>query len=158
MENTNEYEIKLSVGLDGNPDAAKIRKAVFCDEQGFKNEFDEIDKTAFHIVLYKDGVPAATGRLFLETGDEYIGLFGGGAPVVMRLGRLAVTKSFRGSGLGAAAAVELERIAAEKGAAGVVLSAQTQAMGFYKKLGYIPVGEEYLEEFCPHITMIKNLA
>ena len=36
MENTNEYEIKLSVGLDGNPDAAKIRKAVFCDEQGFK--------------------------------------------------------------------------------------------------------------------------
>ena len=35
--------------------------------------------------------------------------------------------------------------------------AQTQAMGFYKKLGYIPVGGEYLEEFCPHITMIKDL-
>lgn len=35
-------------------EAVRIRKEVFMDEQGFCNEFDEIDKTALHAVLYED--------------------------------------------------------------------------------------------------------
>ena len=45
-------------------DAARIRKEVFVEEQGFQKEFDEIDPIALHVVLYRDGEPAATGRLF----------------------------------------------------------------------------------------------
>ena len=47
-------------------DAVRIRKEVFMDEQGFCNEFDEIDKTALHAVLYEDDKAAATGRMYYE--------------------------------------------------------------------------------------------
>ena len=33
------------------PQAAAIRRAVFMDEQGFRDEFDEIDPRASHLVL-----------------------------------------------------------------------------------------------------------
>ncbi len=32
-------------------DAKIIRKQVFMEEQGFKNEFDDIDNISFHIVM-----------------------------------------------------------------------------------------------------------
>ena len=28
---------------------------------------------------------------------------------------------------------------------------------FYEKLGYQPIGEVYYDEWCPHITMSKNI-
>ncbi|MFR8530009.1 MAG: hypothetical protein ACLVDB_02110 [Anaeromassilibacillus sp.] len=42
-------------GLEDNPEARRIRQAVFVDEQGFHNEFDEIDPEAWHVVLWEDG-------------------------------------------------------------------------------------------------------
>ncbi|MDY4474645.1 GNAT family N-acetyltransferase [Mitsuokella sp.] len=39
----------------------------------------------------------------------------------------------------------------------LVLSAQIQARPFYEKLGYRASGEEYLDEYCPHIRMEKEL-
>ena len=39
----------------------------------------------------------------------------------------------------------------------VVISAQCQARAFYEKLGYTAFGEEYLDEYCPHIDMEKKL-
>lgn len=33
-------------------DAKRIREAVFMKEQGFKNEFDDIDLLALHLILY----------------------------------------------------------------------------------------------------------
>jgi len=33
-------------------DVIRIRQTVFMEEQGFQNEFDEVDKTATHIVMY----------------------------------------------------------------------------------------------------------
>lgn len=41
-----------------------IRIKVFMEEQGFKNEFDDIDNRAIHIVLYKEGKPVGTCRVF----------------------------------------------------------------------------------------------
>ncbi len=43
MEN---FIYKKFIGL--NDDIIKIRTAVFIEEQGFKNEFDEIDKKFAH--------------------------------------------------------------------------------------------------------------
>ena len=37
------------------------------------------------------------------------------------------------------------------------VAAQVQAENFYKKQGYVSVGETYFDEHCPHIKMIKNL-
>ena len=79
-----EYKI-----FDNLPQEAKdIRTAVFIDEQGFKNEFDEIDDTAKHILIYHDGKAVGVARFFSEDGKEY------------HIGRVAVLKPYRKYGYG----------------------------------------------------------
>lgn len=124
-----------------------IREIVFIEEQGFINEFDEIDSEAIHVLVYADGEPAATGRLFQSEDEQdfYI------------IGRVAVLSNYRKSGLGSKVMDFLEDKAREIGATGIKLSAQCQAKGFYKKRGYEERGEVYQDEGCPHILMIKYL-
>ena len=62
-------------------DAMNIRRNVFMSEQGYKNEFDEIDNRALHIVIYNNEKPVATCRIYRED-NTYI------------LGRIAVDKSY----------------------------------------------------------------
>lgn len=46
-------------------DVRGIRQKVFMDEQGFQNEFDDIDSIATHIVMYNESnEPIATCRIF----------------------------------------------------------------------------------------------
>ena len=45
---------RLKTYSELNEDAASIRKSVFMEEQGFVNEFDDVDGAAKHIVLYND--------------------------------------------------------------------------------------------------------
>ena len=55
---------KWIMGREGIQDALLIRREVFLQEQGVspEEEFDGLDDRAFHLILYNDGVPAATGR------------------------------------------------------------------------------------------------
>lgn len=138
-----EYTVKFSAGLNGIPEAADIRRRVFVEEQGFENEFDEIDGRAVHAVLYIDGVAAATARLYGDDG--------------WHIGRVACLYEYRGKGLGAAVIGELERYAAERGVRRISLSAQLRAKGFYERLGYTSLDDIHYDEYCPHVTMIKDL-
>lgn len=138
-----DYTVKTAVGLENNPDARLIRKAVFMDEQGFCNEFDGIDAEAVHTVLYVDGKPAATGRLYEENGGFHIG-------------RVAVNKEYRGQSLGSAVVTILEKEAWKRSADSVSLSAQVRAKPFYEKLGYKSLEDLHMDEYCPHVTMVKT--
>jgi len=128
-----------------NDDIIKIRTAVFIEEQGFENEFDEIDKACFHIVLYDNEKPVATCRYFKDRNTFYIG-------------RVAIIKEYRGKHLGK----EIMRIAEYEikslNAKQIEVSAQVRVKDFYKKLGYKEVGEIYLDEFLEHIRMVKMLS
>lgn len=129
------------------PEEARfIRQTVFVEEQGFKEEFDSIDNTAIHAVAFIDGAPAATGRIFPSEEDG-----------VFYLGRLAVMKEFRKGGTGSTMINHLEREAAKHGAVKIKLHAQVRAKCFYEKNGYAAEGDVFLEEFEPHITMVKTL-
>ena len=126
-------------------DAILIRKVVFEDEQGFEEEFDELDESdkVKHMVFYKDSKPIGTCRYYMEN-DEY------------RIGRLAVIKEYRGKGIGQLIVRCAEDKILEIGGKEIVLSAQVRAKGFYEKMGYIAEGEIYMEEMCPHIKMRKT--
>lgn len=139
-----EFGIVLSNPLP--PDAARIRQEVFVQEQGFAEEYDSLDATAWHLVLYQKDQPAATCRFF--PGEQ------AGCYVV---GRLAVRRPLRGRGLGALILQEAERRIAALGGHQVSLAAQVRASGFYLRQGYHTRGEEFLEEACPHIWMDKVL-
>lgn len=139
-------EVRINRGLDLSPEAADIRKTVFVDEQGFQNEFDDIDKDAYHAVLITDdNIPAACGRLFTSDGMTYT------------IGRVAVLKEYRRKGLGEKIVKALENKARELGGVETELSAQLRAKEFYEKLGYFTYGDEYLDEYCLHISMKKAL-
>ncbi len=140
-----EYTMQWSEGLEGNLSAKRIREAVFVKEQGFHHEFDEIDDTALHVVVFADGVPAATGRLYQDDAGWHIG-------------RVAVIQQFRGQNLGALVVEALENAAKRNRAGKITLSAQVRVQGFYEKQGYTGFGEIYLDEFCPHIAMEKQLS
>ena len=125
-------------------DCKMIRERVFMQEQGFQNEFDNIDDTALHIVVYADNKPAATGRLYCESGEWHIG-------------RIAALSEYRGCSLGSMVVTELEKAGTSRGVKFISLSAQCRAAGFYEKLGYAQTDDLHDDEGCPHVTMVKEL-
>ena len=69
------------------------------------------------------------------------------------IGRMAVLKPWRGRGVGSALLSELIAMARERGFAETRLHAQTHALAFYRKHGYTPLGDEFMEAGIPHYEM-----
>ena len=127
-------------------EAKNIRETVFVNEQEFNYEFDDIDDIATHLVLYTDDKAAATCRFFIDkVKDTYL------------IGRIAVLKNYRGLGLGSQLLQKAENLIAKKGGKLIRLSAQLQAVEFYRKNGYIDEGEPHYDESYPHVWMYKKL-
>ena len=127
-------------------DARKIRDDVFIKEQGFKEEYDEIDNFATHLVLYLNGEAVGTLRTFtLDNPETFI------------LGRLAVKKDKRGNKLGSYLVKGALKYVKNQGGRELILHSQLTAVDFYKKLGFSEYGEIEYEEDCPHIWMRKNV-
>ena len=135
-------EHKKYTGL--NDDIIKIRTSVFIEEQGFKDEFDETDKTCSHIVLYDGSKCVATCRYYQENGTYHIG-------------RVAIIKEYREKHLGNKIMQIAEDYIKKDGGQTIEVSAQVRVSEFYRKLGYNKVGDIYFDEFCEHIRMVKNL-
>lgn len=137
-------EIKQYNGLCG--DAMYIRETVFVNEQGFCDEFDEIDKSAVHLVAYDEDKPVATCRFFWsDERNTYL------------LGRLAVLKEYRKNHLGSIIMNMAEALVRENNGVSIELHAQEQAIKFYEKQGYSVCSEMEYEEHCPHYWMRKKL-
>jgi predicted GNAT family N-acyltransferase len=128
--------------------AMELRTEVFVGEQGvpLELEHDEWDaKCEYAVVFNRLDQPMATGRLLpAEQG-------------VSRIGRMAVKRVLRGSGLGEVVLHALLDKASSRGDLEVVLHAQTSAQDFYAKLGFKPEGAMFEEAGIEHITMRKRL-
>lgn len=125
-----------------------IRIDVFVKEQGVpeENEFDDYDLQVPHLVIFQDGEAVATGRI-VPYGENTV-----------KIGRIAVKKDKRGLHLGEKIVLELVHKAKEDGAKTIKLGAQTHAVKFYEKCGFIKDGTpEYLEENIPHFDMYLNV-
>ena len=125
-------------------EAIAIREEVFMKEQGFQDEFDAIDASATHLVLFDNKTPVGTCRFYTEDG-------------VYLIGRIAVIKSHRGKHLGATLLEAAEAAIRSDGGTLTRLHAQCRAQTFYEKQGYQAYGDIALDEGCPHIWMKKLL-
>ncbi len=133
---------------DTLPDEAfQIRREVFVEEQGFRDEFDEDDKRAVHLVVFEEGRPIGTCRFFKKSED--------GAGYL--IGRIAVRSACRKKHMGARMMEAAEERIRELGGRRSLIHAQVQAQGFYEKQGYRAFGEVEPEQGCPHIWMSKEL-
>ena len=126
-------------------DAINLRNKIFVEEQGFKNEFDDNDKIATHLVVYENEEAIATCRYFAKDSSTYL------------VGRIAVKSSYRGKGIGRLMLEEAEKQIYRKGGIIMEVSAQVRVQPFYEKLGLQAEGSPYPDEGCPHILMRKTV-
>ena len=138
-------ENRLNIGSgcwqDLNKIAIPVRESVFISEQGISSsdEWDQFDNISQHVGLINHH-PVGTGRL---------GPHG-------RIGRLSVIKNQRGLGFGRMILNELEKIAICLNFKQVYVHSQSEALLFYKKAGYVAVGNKFVECRKPHQKMIKT--
>lgn len=124
-----------------------IRSEVFGGEQQFFSAGieDLDDKDAIFVLAYEkdeqgEEIPVATGRLiFLE--DRF------------KIGRIAVRKEFRGKHYGDFVVRMLIDKAFSMGAKEVFVGAQSHAIPFYEKIGFVKQEEEYWEDGIYHLMM-----
>lgn len=124
-----------------------LRRIVFIEEQGVREdlEVDGLDGACMHVLAVRDGVPIATARVrFLDD--------------VAKIQRVCVLPAQRGKGIGAAVMrFILAEIAADPSVRTARLGAQIDALDFYRKLGFTPVGPEYWEAGIRHQDMETEL-
>ncbi|MGX8790364.1 GNAT family N-acetyltransferase [Oceanobacillus sp. M60] len=126
----------------------EIRKEIFVKEQEVPGDeefdaFDSLDADCNHILVYYDNKPVGTGRV---RAVEEVG----------KLERICILKPYRKYGLGKVIVQSLEEIVLQKGLTRAKLHGQTHAEGFYHKLGYETVSDEFLEDGIPHYLMVKQ--
>ena len=128
--------------------ASALRRAVFIEEQNIPKEleWDAQDAVVLHAVARNRlGQVIGTGRLLAaEDGVSHIG-------------RMAVHRTLRSGGHGAAVVQALEDAARARGDREVALNAQRSAERFYARLGYAVHGQPFEEAGIPHIEMRRAL-
>ncbi len=124
-----------------------LRRSVFIEEQGVSeaDEVDDLDNQAIHLIAIDGDRPVGSARLLV------LGEIG-------KVGRVCVLREARGTGLGAAlmqaAVAECRKL---PGVRRVKLGAQSHALGFYERLGFVAFGPEYLDAGIAHRDMILDL-
>ncbi|HEX9721175.1 MAG TPA: YbgC/FadM family acyl-CoA thioesterase [Ramlibacter sp.] len=142
-------QIKTGRWAELGDEARRIRTEVFLQEQRIpaEMEWDEGDAAAVHAVAYNRlGQAVATGRLLQQR------------PGIARIGRMAVHRALRGSGVGRQVLQALLSAATARGDREAMLHAQRSAEDFYLGLGFAPRGEAFDEAGIAHIEMVRSLA
>ena len=123
-------------------DVMAVRENVFVSEQGFapEDEFDLFDEQAMHVVIYDDGCPIGTGRLYHD-GKTF------------RIGRICVAKEERGQGVGDLLMRLLLMKAFEYKPSRVLIDAQERVRGFYENFGFTVNGDAREEAGIRHVPM-----
>ena len=126
----------------------QLRNEVFIVEQNcVYNDTDGKDQSAWHLMAIEGDKLIAYTRI-LPPGISY------SDPAI---GRVVTAPSTRRSGLGKEL-MKRSIEACEKlfGKSSITLNAQVYLQSFYESLGFIVVGEEYLDDEIPHIRMSRK--
>ena len=118
----------------------KARMEVFLLEQHIVClDIDGVDYDSFHVFLEENGTVEAYLRAFRYEDAVKIGR------VLTREHGKCLGKKLK--------EYAMQKIKDHFGSDKIILHSQKQAEGFYKKLGFVTVSDEYLEEGVPHVTM-----
>jgi predicted GNAT family N-acyltransferase len=141
------FDVRFATSDLEQEDAFSVRRQVFVEEQGvpLDLELDHFDKTAAHFVVYSSESPIGAGR-FREI-DDGIG----------KVERVCVLVEYRGKHLGNLVMHALEEHAINTGMNKIILNAQSYAVPFYEKLGYVITSPEFMDADIPHRAMEKEM-
>ena len=141
------FKVNIATTDREREDAFSVRRKVFVEEQGvpLNLELDELDMTADHFVVYTANIPIGAGRIR----ESNVG--------VGKVERVCVLPEYRGKNIGVLVMQALEDHATKKGFEKVILNAQSYAVPFYEKIGYVITSPEFMDADIPHRAMEKNI-
>jgi len=124
----------------------QLRSEVFVVEQDcVYQDIDGKDQKALHVIGYKNDRIVAYTRLF-KPGDYF---------KASSIGRVVVAKNQRQFKYGYdIMEASIKAIKTHFNVTEIKISAQCYLKNFYNNLEFFEIGEEYLEDGIPHITML----
>ena len=128
--------------------SVELRNCVLRQPLGLQMGEEELaaDESCFHLGCFVDDV--LTGCLVLEplTAEQ------------IKMRQVAVVSEFQRRGIGTQLVEFAETLATERGYRELVMNARDKAVGFYERLGYVPLGDSFIEVGIAHLKMTKQLA
>lgn len=143
--NLTSFSVREASWLEAQPELREIRHRVFIEEQQVSVvlEWDGLDENAIHLLACNaEGLPIGCARI-LDDGA---------------IGRMAVLKAWRGLGAGRALLDAAIASCRSRGYLDIRLSAQTHAISFYERAGFVVCSGEYLDAGIPHRDMHLKLS
>lgn len=140
------FTVSLVSWHDGEPLLRAIRESVFMREQHVpaELEWDGLDDSCRHaLALSMKGDAIGCGRIIPPPNKT----------TPAHIGRLAVVPEWRGKRVGTAVLEALLDYARAMKYPQVIVHAQTQAMAFYRRFGFEPEGDEFMDAGIPHVLM-----
>ena len=139
-----KFSVRLARWSQDEDAIRRVRETVFVREQQVtpELEWDGLDAACLHAIAETENRDViGTGRLHP-----------GG-----KIGRMAVLRPWRNQGVGAAILATLVAEAQRRHRPEVYLHAQTQALDFYARQGFVAEGDEFDEAGIPHRLMRRAL-
>lgn len=123
-----------------------VRSLVFCGEQSipYALEYDGLDEEALHILGQIEDEPVAAGRI------RNVGH-------CAKLERIAVRLAWRGKGYGHQLTDFMIQGAEGRGFVQQKIHAQGHLADFYRRHGFRPQGEPFMEAGISHILMLRGI-
>ena len=140
----------MSLRISRTDDLAQclaLRRTVFVEEQGvpIAEERDALDATAQHYLAWLDDRPVGTARVVRVKQDA-------------KIGRVCLLPTARGAGRGAALIQALlDELQTDPTVTRAILGAQTNALGFYTRLGFTAYGPVFDDAGIPHQMMERTV-
>ena len=134
-------------GTEEYKQVLKLREEVLRKPLGLAFSQEELDseKEHMHMAAYEDDRMLGCCMLVKE------------GPETVRLRQMAVVNDVQGKGIGRALMQFAENLARDRGYNRITMHARKNAVGFYERMCYRKVGEEFEEITIPHIVMEKEL-
>ena len=126
----------------------RLRAEVFIVEQNcVYQDIDDKDQKALHVILLKDKSIIGYTRIF-GPGDYFD---------EASIGRVVISEKERHNNYGSdLMKTSIDVIYNQLHENSIKISAQCYLENFYKALGFVSIGESYLEDGIPHIAMIHK--
>ncbi len=125
----------------------KLRDDILRKPLGLSFSAEELEREKDHLLMAAYEDDQMLGCCMLVEEDLH----------TARLRQMAVINDLQGKGIGRALMQFAENLARDRGYKKLTMHARKNAIGFYEKLGYRRVGDEFHEITIPHYIMEKDL-
>ena len=138
---------EIPFGSDQYHRARALRDEILRAPLGLPLSEDDLlgEADQLHFGLFDDDQLAACVTAIALTADH------------AKIRQTAVAVAYQRLGLGRRMMAQIEAALAARGIVSLSLHARSTAVGFYQKLGYETVGDEFIEVSIPHRKMAKRL-